>query len=76
MDLGAAGLEVIDVPWTMDLCKERLWRPVQKTMTKKTSTTKPERKQYSEIYEVLNRYTAERFGISIGWPCIDDDKKL
>ena len=48
--------------------KERIWRPVQLSLTQEESTTKPATKQYPEIYETVNRFTASRLGISIDWP--------
>ena len=62
----------IDVPWNEGLIKDYMWRPVQKAITGHTSTTKPKTTEYTEIYEALNRHTAQRFGISLPWPCKDD----
>ena len=43
------------LPWNADSVKENIWRPVQKAMTGEHSTTQPERSQYVEIYDVINR---------------------
>ncbi len=61
----------IDVPWTPELAKDYLWRPVQNAMTGHESTTKPEREQYSEVYEVLNRHLSSKLGIHVKWPSKD-----
>jgi len=61
----------IDVPWSPELVKDYLWRPVQKAITGQDSTTKPERSQYSEIYEVINRHVSGKLGIFIPWPSKD-----
>lgn len=58
----------VDVPWTPELAKDYLWRPIQKAMTGKDSTTKPERGQYSEIYDVLNRHISGKMGVYVAWP--------
>lgn len=58
----------IDVPWTPELAKDYLWRPIQKAVTKHESTTKPERAQYSEIYDVLNRHISGKMGVYVAWP--------
>ena len=58
------------VPFNEYLAKEYLWRPIQKAITGKTSTTKPERDEYSKIYESLNVKLAEH-GIHVPWPCKD-----
>ena len=62
----------IEIPWGVQAAKEYLWRPIQKAMTGKDSTTKPHRDEYVKIYEVLNRHLAHKFGISEPWPCKDD----
>jgi hypothetical protein len=56
------------VPFNAQLVKDYLWRPVQKAITGKDSTTKPERGQYIEIYDALNVKLAEH-GVFVSWPC-------
>lgn len=63
----------IDIPWTTESAKEFLWRPIQKSVTGLDSTTKPEKSQYSAIYEVLNRYLAQKHGVSVEWPTRNPD---
>lgn len=55
------------VPFNADLVKEYLWRPVQKAITGKESTTKPETHEYAIIYDALNVKLAE-YGIFVAWP--------
>jgi len=57
------------IPWTDYMAKEYLWRPIQEVMTGKESTTEPKTTDYPEIYETLNRLTAQKFAISLPWPC-------
>lgn len=59
----------VDIPWTQNSAKEFLWRPIQLALTNKESTTKPETKEYTYIYEVLARHMAEKFGVVVAWPC-------
>ena len=75
-ELNDAGLDMkktlrpeIDIPWTCDLAKTYLWKPIQKAVIDKDSTTKADRSEYTKVYEVLNRHTAEKFGICVPWPC-------
>lgn len=56
------------VDWSMYSCKDYLWRPIQKAISNKNSSTQCSTKDYPEIYENLNRLTAERFGVSVAWP--------
>ena len=57
-----------DVPWNKDTIKEVLWRPLQDAMTGEESTTKLSTTEVSEVYEVLNRHTASKLGVSVEWP--------
>lgn len=63
----------VDIPWTTESVKDSLWRPIQKYVTGLDSTTKPEKSQYSAIYEVLNRYLAQKHGVSVEWPTRNPD---
>ena len=58
------------VPFNEMLVKEYLWRPIQKAITGKESTTKPTRAEYGLIYDSLNIKLAEH-GIFIPWPSKD-----
>lgn len=63
--------EGVEIPWNEYMTKEFLWKPVQKAVTGKKSTTQPKREQYTEIYEIINRKIAEKCGFSIPWPSKD-----
>jgi len=56
------------VPFNEMLVKEYLWKPIQKAITGKESTTKPETHEYGIIYDVLNMKLADH-GIYVPWPC-------
>ena len=58
----------VDIPWDEKAVKKHLWKPVQKAMLNTESTTELTRKQVSEVYEVLNRHLAEKFGVSMPFP--------
>lgn len=73
--LNAAGLDArktlkpeVDIPWTSEMCKDLLWRPIQMAMTGKKSTIDLDTTEPSEIYAVLDRHLSEKFGISVEWP--------
>tara|TARA_R110000822_G_scaffold182072_1_gene321738 strand:+ start:431 stop:847 length:417 start_codon:yes stop_codon:yes gene_type:complete len=57
-----------DIPWTADRAKEFLWRPVQKVVLEKESTTEPTASEMVLVYEVLNRHLIEKFDVSVPWP--------
>ena len=61
--------EEIDVPWTKDLVQDYMWRIIQELVTGHKSTTKPDRHQYGEIYEIMNRHVSGKLGVFVPWPC-------
>lgn len=73
--LNDAGLDMtvvlnpgVAIPWNQDMAKEFLWRPIQKVMTRKESTTQLDKLDVSSIYEVLDRHIAEKFGVRVDFP--------
>lgn len=72
---GEAGLDMkktlkpeIDIPWTPESAKDHLVHPIMKALYNKTSTADLSTVEMQKVYEILNRHTAEKFGISIEWP--------
>lgn len=63
----------VDIPWTPDLVKEYMWRPIQKAVIGEESTTRAKTKDYPLIYETLNRHTAGKLGISVPWPSVEGE---
>lgn len=78
--LNAAGIDIlsfpwkegIELPWTKEEVKDRLWRPVQKAMTGEEHTSKATTLDYQAVYEVLNRKIASETGIHVPWPCLEE----
>ena len=61
----------VDIPWTKDAVKTMLWHPLQKAITGEESTARVKTSDYPKVYEVLNRHTAQKLGVSAPWPCED-----
>ena len=61
------------IPWSSESVKTFLWKPIQDAMFNKDSTTELDRKEVSEVYEVLNRHLGEKFGVTVGFPSIEDE---
>jgi len=59
--------EVIEIPFTGDLIKEHLWRPLQQTMFKIESTTKLTNIMINNILEVLALWLSEK-GVAVKFP--------
>ncbi len=72
--LNEAGYDVgttiqVPVDFTKDTVKEYMVRPIMTALhPDKDSTTQLDTVEIQNVYEHLNRLTAEKFGISIPWP--------
>ena len=55
----------VEIPWNETSCKDLLWRPLQKAMTDKQSTTELGTVDPSEIHKVLDRHLADRLQVLI-----------
>lgn len=54
----------IAIPWTEESCKEQLWRPVQKALLGKQSTTElSKHMDIDQVHETLMRHLGEKFGL-------------
>ena len=54
----------VSIPWTPEAAKEQLWRPIQKAMYGKESTTELSKiQEIDKIHEVLMRHLGEKFGV-------------
>ena len=60
----------VEIPWNERMVKEFLWRPIQKVMTDKDSTTELNTVGPSDVHKVLDRMLAEKFGVSVDWPSL------
>lgn len=72
-ELNEAGLsaqlvlkEKMELIWTPAMCKELLWRPAQRALFKKKSTTQLNKQQEIDlIYNHLARHLGEKFGLEV-----------
>ena len=58
----------IAVPFTPDLVKEYIWRPVQRAVLQTESTTEADTVDYSQVYDVLNMHLITNKNIFVQWP--------
>lgn len=73
--LNDAGLDVksvlekqMEIPFTMLLVKELIWKRAQKSYLKKDSTTElKKQKDIDAVYDIVNRYLSQ-FGVHIPFP--------
>ncbi len=69
LDMRLVLKETVQINWTKDNVKNYLWRPLQKALLKKKSTTELDKaKDIDLIYDHLNRHLGERYGITVLFP--------
>lgn len=81
--LNASGLDQrkvlkasIEIPWDGKSVKEKLWKPIQEAVIHKQSTTEADRREYTQVYEVLAHHMATKLNVTIPqWPSKADDKR-
>lgn len=69
-ELNAAGLDQrvvlnpsIHIPWDEKAIKERLWRPIQKVMLFKESTTELDTTEITQVWDLIMRELGEKFEV-------------
>lgn len=66
----------IDLDWDKEKIKELLWRPAQKAILGKVSTTELNKQEDIDlVFEHLNRHIAEKFQIHVPFP-VDMERHL
>lgn len=59
----------VDLDWSKDSVKELIWKPIQKALVNKSSTTELDKvNDIDLIWEHINRHLSIEFGISVDWP--------
>ena len=64
--------EEVEIPWTKEMVKNHLWRPIQEIMFAKQSTTEMNTKDPSDVYALLDRHLSSKTGVHIPWPNNED----
>ena len=60
--------EGVEIPWRQESVKDILWRGIQEHAVGKKSTTQLTTMEVSKVYDILNRWTGETFGVSVLFP--------
>lgn len=82
LELNLAGLTIqevvkhkMEMDWTPESVKEILWRPAQKRLLGKKSTTKlMKHQEITLVWEHLNRHLSEKLGIYVPFPSADSEE--
>ena len=67
MDMKATLKHDIEIPWSGERVKEFIFNAVSLAKYDKTSSELTT-KEIQVVYEIVNRHTAEKFGIGLSWP--------
>ena len=68
----------VEIPWNLESVKSNLWKPIQKIVTHKDSTTELDSVEIDKVYDILMKHLGEKFGIFVDFPSNEDlpiDKK-
>jgi hypothetical protein len=60
--------EGVEIPWDQGGVKNDIWRLIQIAAIGKESTTDLHTDEVSKVYELVNRFTAERLGVHVPFP--------
>jgi len=61
-----------DIPWNPQSVKELIWRPIQKLVLNKKSTTELKKQEdIDKVYDVVNRAISDRCKIHVPFPSIE-----
>ncbi|MGI9118443.1 MAG: hypothetical protein ACR2IQ_02750 [Minisyncoccia bacterium] len=82
-DLNTLGLDMkvvlkpsYQIWWTPESVKEHLWKPLQKAMYQKESTTELNTAEVSKVYEQLAHILGEKFGAEVEFPNYQQTKEF
>ena len=62
----------IDIPWSGASVKEYIWKPIMKAQLQKSSTTELTTKEIDKVFDTINRFLSEKFGITESFPSIEE----
>lgn len=69
LDMKATLKEDVEIPWTMEMAKEYLWRPIMKITTGEGSTTDMNTIDPTVITETITRHMGQKHGVVLPpWP--------
>ena len=57
-----------EIPWTTELVKQYLWKPVQEAVTGIDSTSTAGTEDYDKVHQVLSKHLSEKFNVYIPFP--------
>jgi hypothetical protein len=58
----------VDIPWTSESIKEYMFNPIAGAMFDGRTSSELSTTEIQEVWDVLNRHTGEKHGITVPWP--------
>jgi len=66
----------VEIPWSKDSIKERIYKPVLDAMTGKSSTEDMNTVEPTQVLEVIAKHMAENHGVTVpAWPSKDNNSR-
>lgn len=60
--------EGVEVPWSEEAVKSVIWKGIQDAILGKDKTSELTPEEVSKVYEVVNRFTTDRFNVHVPFP--------
>ena len=57
-----------EIPWTTELVKEYLWKPIQSAVTGEKSSSDVSASDYDEIHKHLSHLLSTKFNVYVPFP--------
>ncbi len=61
-------LPEVDIPISEEIVKNCIWRPIQMAQLGKVSTTELNTAEITKVYDTLNKWLGEEFGLHVPFP--------
>ena|SRR3990167_1766404 len=68
-------IPLIELIPSRELVKEVIWKPIQKTVFEKKSTTELSTAEINKVYEMVSMFLAKNFEIDLPFPNYEDSKE-
>lgn len=68
-----AQIRRVEILPTQALIKEIVWNGISKAMLEKPSSTMLEKSEVTLVYEAMNKWLGQTFGIHVPFPTVDHD---
>jgi len=61
----------IEIPWSLNSVKKKLWGSIMQALTGKEHTSDLDRDEIDKVYMALSRHMGEKFGVLVEFPSKD-----